>query len=210
MTRAQVRKLWIRINGNIPKGYNLHHINPIHNGGKNELNNLQLLSEASHAEAHRQLYLKEHRLEDLLAYLCLRGDIKEANYVKASLGGRASQKTLREKQLSSFYNPELRMECNIKARQKQMDDKTNQFIHCSKEKQAERGRKGGPANKGFRWVNDGKIQFKYTKKMQDIKSIEDFLNENKNIKIGLGCGTQKPTLKREKSLNKYTEYLYEN
>lgn len=50
--------------------------------------------------------------------------------------------------------------------------------------QSEMGKRGGPANKGFIWITDGKISRKYTKKEQQEKSIEDFLSENLTYRRG--------------------------
>lgn len=50
--------------------------------------------------------------------------------------------------------------------------------------QSEMGKRGGVKNKGFVWINDGLVSIKYTKKMQNEKNIEEFLNENVQYKIG--------------------------
>ena len=50
--------------------------------------------------------------------------------------------------------------------------------------QSKNGKKGGPKNKGFVWVNDGVKSFKYSPKKQKEKTISDFLLENPNFKIG--------------------------
>jgi hypothetical protein len=67
---------------------------------------------------------------------------------------------------------------------KQNELQCNPFTHASKELQAERGRRGGPKNKGFVWLTDGTKSIKYTKKMQDKKSINCFLEENPTYKRG--------------------------
>lgn len=71
------------------------------------------------------------------------------------------------------------------AREIQLTNKKNMFVNCDVEKQKERGRKGGAKNKGFRWYNDTTSSFKYTKKQQEQKSFEEFLNENSQFKKGL-------------------------
>lgn len=44
--------------------------------------------------------------------------------------------------------------------------------------QSELGKRGGPKNKGFRWYNDGERDYKYTKKQQDDKDFQTFVEEN--------------------------------
>ena len=70
------------------------------------------------------------------------------------------------------------------ARDKQNELGINPLSNASKEKQAERGSKGGPKNKGFIWYTDGANNFKYTMKMQQIKTIENFFLENQQYKRG--------------------------
>lgn len=179
--RSQLRKAWIENNGNIPNGYNLHHIIPIHAGGKHELNNIELLSEYSHAIRHRQLFFEFGRLEDLSASLILKGDLQNANTVYASMGGKKSQEVLRANKVSAFYDPDLRDKILKKARKKQMETKTNKLVFSTKEEQSSRGKIGGKKNKGFVWINNGKKNIKYTLKMQKNQTIEEFLQENKNF-----------------------------
>lgn len=50
--------------------------------------------------------------------------------------------------------------------------------------QSEFGKRGGIKNKGFIWINDGVKSYKYTKKQQTEKSLEQFLVENPNYKKG--------------------------
>lgn len=52
------------------------------------------------------------------------------------------------------------------------------------EKQRERGKKGGPKNKGFIWITDGVKVYKYTAKMQQEKSVQDFTADNPQFKLG--------------------------
>lgn len=66
----------------------------------------------------------------------------------------------------------------------QDETKTNAFKHCLREKQVERGRKGGPKNKGFIWLTDGKTDIKYTTKMQSNLSVDEFLKKNTTFKRG--------------------------
>lgn len=52
------------------------------------------------------------------------------------------------------------------------------------ELQRELGKRGGPKNKGFVWLTDGITSIKYSPKMQKIKSVERFLEENPSFHKG--------------------------
>jgi hypothetical protein len=91
--------------------------------------------------------------------------------------------TLRSKQLSAYYNPNLRQEISSLGGKngslsKKYRDRNNisdeEFIN----KQSERGKKGGSENIGFKWYNDGDSSYKYTKEMQEELIFEDFLKQN--------------------------------
>ena len=51
-------------------------------------------------------------------------------------------------------------------------------------RQAERGRRGGPKNKGFKWYHDGTESYKYTPKQQKELPFEVFLKYNPEFSIG--------------------------
>lgn len=53
-----------------------------------------------------------------------------------------------------------------------------------KEVQSDRGKRGGPKNKGFVWLNNGVRTIKYTAEQQKEKSVEDFLTDNPEFKRG--------------------------
>ena len=53
--------------------FHLHHINPRHNGGGDEPENLILLTISEHAEEHKKLYERHGKVEDLIAYKALSG-----------------------------------------------------------------------------------------------------------------------------------------
>jgi hypothetical protein len=53
--------------------FHRHHINPRHNDGGNEAENLILLTVEEHAEAHKKLYEQYGRVQDLIAYKALSG-----------------------------------------------------------------------------------------------------------------------------------------
>jgi len=92
-----------------------------------------------------------------------------------------AQKTLRELQVSAYYDPILRLKLAA------MGGKISQFgkKKISQEEwirlQKERGARGGPKNKGFRWYNDGIKSFKYTPKQQLLIPFEDFIKINNFI-----------------------------
>lgn len=53
-----------------------------------------------------------------------------------------------------------------------------------KEYQSEMGKRGGIKNKGSIWINDGNTSKKYTASEQKELSIEDFLNQNQQYRLG--------------------------
>lgn len=62
------------------------------------------------------------------------------------------------------------------------------FNDISSEAQALRGKIGGPKNKGYVWITDGTKQIKFTVKMQNFQTLDEFLLENKNFKKGRAPG----------------------
>lgn len=84
------------------------------------------------------------------------------------------------------------------ARKKQIEMKANKFIFVDREVQSERGKKGGPKNKGFVWLSNGNRCIKYTKKMQEEKPVEEFLRENPDFFRGR---SHKHSKKRKSSRN---------
>jgi len=202
-----LRKKFTDSYGDIPNDYEVHHIVPRHDGGTDDMNNLIPLSKEMHKAFHLDRYNKLGDFRDLCAYHMIGYNFSEAhkisssfdgkvggNKVKeiqvgildpkykderikwASLGGKAAQATLKEKQLSSFYNPELRLKAASAG------GKVGAFT--MPEIQRANGKKGGANNKGFVWLSNKKISIKYTAKMQQDKSTEDFLRENSNFKRG--------------------------
>lgn len=79
---------------------------------------------------------------------------------------------------------EERLSILEKARKIQIEQKINPLMHCSKEVQSLRGSIGGAKNKGFVWLTDGNNIIKYTRKMQNFKSTEEYLKENSNYRRG--------------------------
>lgn len=100
-------------------------------------------------------------------------------------------KTLREKQVSAYYDPSLRFEISAAGGRNGLfseayAERNGISEEGMIERQRERGRKGGPKNKGFKWYNDGLDVFKYTPKMQLELSFEEFLEKNPQFKRGTG------------------------
>lgn len=102
---------------------------------------------------------------------------------------KRQHKTLKEKQISAFYDPALRKKLSS------MGGKNGAFSksYCEKngiteedriKAQAERGKRGGSKNKGFIWYTDGVNEFKYTKTQQEQMCFEKFLEKNKQFKKG--------------------------
>jgi len=69
-----------------------HHIIPKHMGGSDDPSNLTELSREDHAFAHRELYEKYGKKEDLGAYYLLNGQTDEAMKIYSSLGGKVQGK----------------------------------------------------------------------------------------------------------------------
>lgn len=161
----------------------IHHILPRHMGGTNEPSNLIELSVEEHALAHKKLWEEYGKLEDYIAWKGLEGTIgkEEMVQLKCSLGGKKGVEKLKELKICSFYNDELRKKAAEKGR---MVAKENQTGFYDKELQSDLGKRGGPKNKGFVWVNDGSVSIKYSPKMQKNKSIEQFLVENPTFSLG--------------------------
>jgi len=136
-------------------------------------------------------YTKEEKLE-----ISKKGGLKSSeNNLEKKTGlwskdsQKKSQKTLKEEQLSAYYDPLLKDKICLKGGlngifSKNYYEKNNLSEEDRINKQRERGKKGGPKNKGFFWYTDNIKSFKYTKKQQEIKSFDVFLTENQNFKKG--------------------------
>ncbi len=192
--------------GKVAKGIEIHHKIPQYLNGSDDIDNLEAVTRKEHAQKHLDLYNKYKDKRDLCAYYMLSGDLKmsreilgqiggkiggkktsdlklafhgyskEARSKFSALGGKAAQKTLKERQVSAFYDPKLRKEiCHLGA------------IHGAFTKsniQSELGKRGGLKNKGFIWINNSIKNIKYTVKMQKEKTVNLFLLENKDYKFG--------------------------
>jgi len=86
----------------------IHHIIPKHMGGTDDISNLISLTREEHALAHKLLYEKYGKKEDLGAYYLLMGQTDEAMKICSTLGGRVQGKKNAEsghmKQIQSELN----------------------------------------------------------------------------------------------------------
>lgn len=222
--RGKGRKEWQQQNYKLRKNHHLHHIVPIHMGGLDMAGNLEELTIKQHAKKHLQLYNKYKKQEDLAAYKFLNGLNEEGFWEICSMagkmggkltvlnksgihglskskkrkiaskGGKATQKTLKLKQLTSFYNPILREAALKRAKQIQEETKTNPITHATREQQSLWGKRGGPKNKGFIWLNNGITELKYTRKQQKIESVCKFLKNNPQYSKGRLINPLKDTI----------------
>lgn len=187
----------------IPDEYEVHHVLPVRLGGTHDVSNLTVLHQEDHAMAHFELYEKFGDPRDLCAYHMISGRNREAHLAACAMGGRASQVAKKERgDLNGFqlFDEAKRKAIAAKAgaiggaKQKELgmgihvDEETrrgwarlgakavlekNGFL--DRERQSERGKKGGVKNKGAKWYNDGTRLFKYTATQQEQESFEDFL-----------------------------------
>ena len=96
---------------------------------------------------------------------------------------KRQHETLRKEQKSAFYDPALKKEIAKKGGKASVFSKEwyikNGLTEEDRiEAQRQRGKRGGPGNKGFKWYNDGEKSYKYTAKQQKEKSFDDFINES--------------------------------
>jgi len=191
------RKKYEEAHGKIPKGFHVHHIVPKCYGGTNDLSNLIALSPEDHFAAHYALWERYGRIGDLRACQFIKGchldlTVEERKLI-ASKGGKASQKTLKEKKLSSFYNPEQHAAaCSAGGKVGRFSDEYYRKRGVPEEKiaeekskeQASRGRRGGIKNKGVIILNNGKKLMHYTAAQQEKMSVEEFIKKNPEWIIG--------------------------
>ena len=117
--------------------------------------------------------------------------LKRAEY--ARIGGKASWNKKASKEFVYWASSEGRKTRSSKGgkngnfsnqyiqRKYNVSEEEARVIH--RQKQSARGKKGGIKNRGFRWINDGVKSYKYTKKQQDVESVEDYV-KRKNYKLG--------------------------
>lgn len=204
--RKDCHKIWRDAYGDVPEGYELHHIVPRHAGGQDVLENLEIVTSAEHKERHLKLYEKNGDFRDLCAYHMIGYNFTEAHRISSSEGGKAGGKKVYEEGIGIFRSKEERRVWASAAGKiggvTQRDNKLGihgltkeqNRINSSKggkkggftnpEIQRKLGKRGGPKNKGFVWLTNGVDTIKYSPKQQQLKSVEQFLLENKEYRIG--------------------------
>jgi hypothetical protein len=206
---SNAKKIYESVFGKIPDGYEIHHILPKHAGGTDDIENLIAVSPYEHAQLHLERYEKHGDFRDLCAYYMIGYNFSEAHKISSSEGGKIGGKIVRSKQVGIFRSEEdrkiwasmggkiggkIQAEMGLGFHQYKNNPKLhkewaskggkNSGQFQNKEFQSEMGKRGGVKNKGFIWINDGSKSFKYTKKMQDEMSLEEFLKNNSNIRKG--------------------------
>ena len=88
--------------------YHNHHIIPKHMGGSNEPSNLVCLTISEHALAHKKLYKKYNKIEDLWAYQLLSYQITHKEGFKKVLSKNAYDTHKKQKERNTgLYNSSL-------------------------------------------------------------------------------------------------------
>jgi hypothetical protein len=162
--------------------YHIHHIVPRHMGGTDDPDNLTRITIEEHAEAHRILYEEHGKKEDYIAWKGLEHsiDIAELIQEKCSIGGKKGGTKQAELGLGFHTyktNPELHKSWASKG-----GLTSGQFQ--KKDFQSEMGKRGGPRNKGFVWINDGEKDIKYTTTQQNDVPVDVLLKNNPQYKRG--------------------------
>ena len=114
---------------------------------------------------------------------------------------KRQHETLKRSQKSAYYDPILRSEITSKGGKSGTFSEKYRELHGITfeehvEAQRERGKRGGPKNRGFKWYTDGKDVFKYTKKEQEECPFEEFLSKNTQFRPGCGSILHKPSASR--------------
>lgn len=181
MNQTKLRRNYEKRHGKIKKGYHLHHIVPIFEDGTNEDDNLIILSPIEHFNAHYDRWKEKGNIKDLQSCNILKRnylDLTEEERRKiAAEGGRKGAQTQIKNKIG--IHGQTKEERLIFA---SMGGKKGAFTQSKW--QSKFGKRGGPKNKGFIWINDGNKTFKYTKKMQKEKTLEKYLEENTHIRKG--------------------------
>ena len=187
----------------------IHHIIPRYEGGSDDIENLVALSKEEHATIHLNRYEKLGDFRDLCAYYMIGYNFTEAHRISSSEGGKKGGKKTYEQNKGIFRSLEERKEwasAGGKVGGKVQAEngwgfhkyKTDPELHRqwsskggktsgqfqNKEFQSEMGKRGGVKNKGFVWLNDNNKSIKYTLKEQQTKSVDDFLKDNPQYKLG--------------------------
>lgn len=201
-SRKLARKVYEESFGEIPEGFHIHHITPVHLGGETVPENLVAFSVQDHFLAHYSRWKRYGSYSDLVACNLLKNNhlslTAEERRVLASKGGTAAQKTLKRRQISAYYDPSLRKEISSRGGKNGRFSKEwyvrngytteSEIKEAIRKDQSDRGKKGGKGNIGFVWLTDGSKNVKYTTKQQNELSIDDFLKENPSFRRGRTIG----------------------
>jgi hypothetical protein len=207
----QLRKRYEEHYGKIPLGRELHHLLPWYAGGTDDWSNLVALTPEEHMAAHYARWRELGDFRDLCAYYMIGYNFSEAHRISSSEGGKRGGMVVLKKAVGICTN-DLKKRSEWASLGGKVGGRVQKLncigIHgASKEQnrewaasggrvggftksdlQRELGRRGGPKNKGFAWLNDGVKTFKYTPKMQLLKSVDDYLRDNPIVKKGrLSC-----------------------
>jgi hypothetical protein len=176
MNRKRIRKFYKDNFGNIPEGFEIHHIIPLYEGGTNDISNLIAVSIDEHRKLHYERYLKNNDIRDLMASK-IGISSEELKKEKCKLGGKKGAQTQIENKIGIHgQTKEERLKLSS------MGGKKGAFTQSKW--QSEFGKRGGVKNKGFVWLTDGKTNIKYTKAQQNQKNITKFIEENPTFRIG--------------------------
>jgi hypothetical protein len=203
----QLRKKYAEHYGPIALGRELHHLLPWYAGGTDEWDNLVALTPEEHMAAHYARWKETGDFRDLCAYYMIGFNFSEAHRISSSEGGKKGGLVVRRRAVGICVDDPQRRRvwASMGGRvggkvQKErcigihgasseqnriwasMGGKVGSFTQS--EWQREFGRRGGPKNKGFVWVNDGVRAYKYTPKMQVEKSLDAYLKDNPVVKKG--------------------------
>jgi len=204
--RTKVRQKWISVYGSIEEGLEVHHKLPVHAGGSDDIDNLELVSKEDHKQRHLDRYAETGDFRELCSYHMIGYNFSEAHRISSSEGGKIGGKKVYEEGIGIFRSEEDRKEWASLAGKVgaslQMKNKLGIHGRTKEERlmwssiggkiggftrsdiQSANGKRGGPKNKGFRWYNDNKNDYKYTKRQQEILSFDDFLQQNPNFYAG--------------------------
>lgn len=171
-----------------------HHIIPRHVGGTDDIYNHLYVTPEGHYQLHYERWLKFGEIGDLAACQLLQKNhlrlTKEERRKVCSAAGKKSGQMQFEKKINIHsQTKEERLKLSSKGGQNGAFSKSYALRNGITEKeriqkQSERGKRGGPKNKGFCWITDGKTSIKYTKPMQEKESVNDYIINNPSFRKG--------------------------
>jgi hypothetical protein len=201
---GQLRKKYAEHYGPIPLGREIHHLLPWYAGGTDEWSNLVALTPEEHMQAHFARWKETGDFRELCSYYMIGHNFTEAHRISSSEGGKIGGQIVKRTAVGICVDdPKKRSEwasmggkVGGKVQKEQglgihgasaeqnrewasLGGKKGAFVQSDWQK--EFGRRGGPKNKGFVWVNDKERSYKYTAKMQIEKPLEVYLNENPHL-----------------------------